>query len=86
MNVDTNALRKIAERSTPEPRKCWTGNSAGRLTAGRGPDGGVLHSSIVRRHHADVACGAAIRTTGQPSPPPPSRPCPIRPKRLVLAP
>ncbi|TDN69280.1 hypothetical protein B0G77_2659 [Paraburkholderia sp. BL10I2N1] len=44
MNVDTNELREIAERSTPEPSTRWTGNSAGRPTAGRGPDGGVLHS------------------------------------------
>jgi hypothetical protein len=86
MNVDTNELRETAERSTPEPWKCWTGNSAGRLTAGRGPDGGVLHSTIVRRDHADVAGDAAMWTTGQPSPPQPSRPCSIRSKRLVLAP
>lgn len=85
MNVDTNELREIAERSTPEPWTCWTGNSAGPLTAGRGPDGVVLHSTIVRRDHADVACDAAMRTTGQPSPR--SRPGPARSGRtLFLAP
>ncbi|SEI22173.1 Ead/Ea22-like protein [Paraburkholderia hospita] len=59
MNIDTNKLREIAKRATPGPWKWWTGNSAKRLTAGRGPDGGVLHTTMVRRDHADVACGVA---------------------------
>ena len=37
MNVDTNELREIAERPTPEPWKCWTGNSAGASLRGAGP-------------------------------------------------
>jgi hypothetical protein len=59
MNIDTNKLREIAERATPGPLKWWTSNSAKRQTAGRGPDGGVLHATMVRRDYADVACGAA---------------------------
>jgi hypothetical protein len=59
MNIDTNKLREIAERATLGPLKWWTSNSAKRQTAGRGPDGGVLHTTMVRRDHADVACGVA---------------------------
>jgi hypothetical protein len=64
MNIDANKLREIAERATPGRWKWWTSNSARRLTAGRGPDGSVLHATMVRRDYADVdPISAAAPTT-----------------------
>jgi hypothetical protein len=59
MNIDTNKLREIAERETPGPWERWTSKSVKRLTANRGPDGGVLHATMVRQDYADVACSPA---------------------------
>ncbi len=71
MNIDTNKLREIAERATSGPWEWWTSNCVKRLTAGGGPDGGVLHATMVRQDYADVACSPAdmdhlgrVHTTG----------------------
>jgi hypothetical protein len=57
--IDTQALRFIAQAATPGTWSWWTSNSFMRLSAARGPDGGVLHAGQLSDGCLTVAVSAA---------------------------